>query len=247
MLTGYLARGLKAGVVAGAAFGLFLALVANPLVGAADGLAHEGGGHGVAAEHSAVSATVTTLVSIGSGVLWGLLLGAVAFGGAFYLLEPSLPGTGPAKSYALAGAGFLTVSGAPWLALPPRPPGAEQALPTDTRMLVYAGMMLAGGVACLLAGAAYSRGRARRGPLVGALGAVCPLALLAVPAAVAPDNPAVHSLPSGLAAATAGLVVFGQATLWVVLGTVHARLHRRATGDGTDRSPNAPDHGVTAD
>jgi len=269
MLAAYVVRGLKAGLVAGLAFGLLVALVANPLVAFTDELGHEAGGEHAAdgghagdgdhaaeaahaegqdGHHSAVSAAVTDLVSVGSGVLWGLLLGAVAFGVAFYFVEPALPGTGATKHYVLAAAGFLTASGAPWLVLPPQPPGVEQGLPTETRLLLYGGMMVAGAVVSLLAVTVYSRLRADRGRAVAAAAAMVPLGLLAVPAALAPTNAVTHSLPADLATGMTGLIVFGQAFLWVVLAATHARLHRRAeSGSLADESPSTTDYAVTAD
>lgn len=95
MLVDYLVRGAKAGVVAGLAFGLFVAVVANPLVGVAETFEHDGHTAGNGDHHDAAGATsaVTTgAVSVAGGVLWGLLLGVVAFGAGFYLLEPALPG-----------------------------------------------------------------------------------------------------------------------------------------------------------
>ncbi|WP_135366550.1 CbtA family protein [Halosimplex halophilum] len=258
MLVEYVARGMKAGLVAGLAFGLVVALVTNPLVAAADGLAggdHAGHGHDTdhaheGAEHghgAAVGAAVTNGVSVAAGVLWGLLLGAVVFGVGFYFLEPALPGGGEVGRYVLAGLGFLTVSGAPWLALPPRPPGAEQALPAETRLPVYAGMICAGALASLLAVAAYGRVRADRGPVVAAVAAAVPLALLAVPAALAPSNPVAHDLPAGLAAGFVGQVVVGQAALWLVLAAAHVRLSRRSTADASGGATSGADYAVTVD
>ncbi|QCC46696.1 CbtA family protein [Halobellus limi] len=260
MLTDYLTRGVKAGVVAGVAFGLLLALVANPLVAFADELGHEGGdavgpaesetgghhdeaagGHhshagataGGGHHESAVPAAVTNGVSVLSGVLWGVLLGGVVFGFAFYLLEPAIPGPEGAKSYLLAAAGFVTVSGAPWLVLPPQPPGVTQSLPTENRTLLYAGMMVAGALVCLLSGYAYQRLRERRGRGAAAVAAALPFGLLAFPVAFAPANPVESALPSDLASALVGMTVFGQALLWVLLAGAHTRFRRRS---GEDRS-----------
>jgi predicted cobalt transporter CbtA len=177
---------------------------------------------------------VTKLVSVVTSGFWGLLFGAVFFGGAFYFLEPAIPGTAGTKSYLLAAAGFVTVSGAPWLALPPVAPGMEQALSTQTRLYIYAGMMVAGLVASLLSGLAYNRLSAARGRLVGLVGAAVPLALLPVVAMAMPANPVHGSVPADLAAAFQGFVVFGQLVLWFVLASAHAWLQRRAD----DESPN---------
>jgi hypothetical protein len=239
MLESYLVRGLKAGLVAGVALGLFVAVLANPMIAAAEGLAGDGGHHadgGAGGHHAGESGhshggdtagvlgvVSAPLISVVGGVFWGLLLGVVTFGLAFYFLEPAIPGTGAIKSVVAAAAGFVTVSGAPWLVLPPQPPGVEQALSTDARLGLYAGMMLAGLSACLLAGYAYNRlrdgGRARA--LVG--GAV-PLALLVGLALASPANATTQSLPAAFVAAFRAQVLFGQAMVWTLLAGAHAWL-----------------------
>ncbi|MFB6101501.1 MAG: CbtA family protein [Haloplanus sp.] len=221
MFTAYLARGLKAGLVAGAAFGLFVAFVATPFIAHADAVAHGGHAHGAATPASSLVATVT---SVGGSVLWGLLAGA-GFGVAFFLFEPAIPGGDGVRSYVLAAAGFVTVSGAPWLALPPVSPGVEAALPTRTRLTVYAGMMVAGLVACLLAGAAQAAAHERHGRTAGVVVGAVPLAALPLVAALAPGSPA--GTTSALSAAFRGVVVLGQVGLWAVLGGTHAWLRRR--------------------
>jgi hypothetical protein len=262
MLAAHLTRGVKAGLVAGLVFGLFVAVVANPLVGYADGAGHavEDGhgageaGHDHAGGHTSeagshhdtvVSTAVTKAVSVASAGLWAVLLGGVFFGLVYYLFEPAIPGTGATKSYVLAGAGFVTVSGAPWLVLPPVTPGAEQSLAVATRLTLYGGMMAAGALSCLAAGYAYNRvGESRgRGPAV--LVAVLPLALLAVPAVLAPTNTVQGGLSPALRAGLTGLTVFGQALLWLVLAATHARLQSGADAAGFEAS--TPDTAVTAD
>lgn len=270
MLAAHVEHGVKAGLVAGLAFGLFLAVVANPLVGFADELGH-GGDHAADAhagdehhdaggehhdagdeggEHhdSAVSMAVTNGVSVVAGVLWAVLLGGVVFGVAYYFLELAIPGTGGTKSYLLAAAGFLTVSGAPWLVLPPLPPGVEQALPTETRVALYGGMMVAGAVVCLLVGFLYSRLRDAHGRGRAAAVALLPFGLLAVPVVLAPVNPVESALPPELAAGLTGLIVFSQAMLWGLLAATHARLRRRSSdGHVFAGEPTLPDARASAD
>jgi hypothetical protein len=254
MLAAYLKRGVKAGVVAGLVFGLLLALVANPLVAFADELGH-GGSHAVGDHHegsggdqhdSVVSMTVTNGVSILSGVLWGVLLGGVVFGVAYYVLEPAIPGTGGTKSYLLALAGFITVSGAPWLVLPPQPPGVEHVLSTEMRLVLYGGMMVAGALVCSFAGFVYGRLRDTHGRTTAAIVAMLSLCLLAIPAALSPVNGVERSLPSELAIGLTGLVVFGQALLWLLLAGTHARLRRRSVASGaSDIAPSRTDGALT--
>lgn len=210
MFADYVLRGLKAGLVAGLAFGLFVTLVGNPLVGLAEAPGHDEAAHDEAGHHdSVVSEAVTKLVSVGAGVFLGVLLGVVAFGLAFYFLEPSIPGAPDTQSYLLAAAGFVTVSGAPWLVLPPLPAGVEQGLPTDVRVFWYAAMMLAGALVCLLSGYAYDRLESRFGVPLALGGAVLPFALLAIPVALAPSNPTHGEVSDLLATSFRSFVVFG--------------------------------------
>jgi len=226
MLQSYLVRGLKTGLVAGLAFGVFVALVANPLVGFTEALA---GSHDHGEATTGVLDTVSTdAVSVVAGVFWGLLLGVVAFGVVFYFLEPAIPGAEDTASYLVGGAGFLTVSGAPWLVLPPQPPGVESAIPVDARLLWYAGAMLAGALACALAGYVYNRVQSRgRGRAL--LAAVVPLGTLLVLPFVAPGTTGATALPSAATFGFRALVVVGQLGLWLVLAATHAWLLGRTT------------------
>jgi hypothetical protein len=219
MLYDYLRRGLTAGALAGLALGGYVALVGNPLVERLDDAGHA---------HGVVAAATTNFASVAAGVLWGVLLGVVAFGVAYYFLEPALPGGVVARSYLLGAAGFVTVSGAPWLVLPPRPPGVEGPLGPDASLALYAGAMLAGALACALAGAAYRRLRPR-GRVVATSAAGVPLAALLAGAALAP-------VPGRPVAVDAFLlvVVGGQAGLWCVLAGANAWLFRRDGGARAD-------------
>ncbi len=236
MLAAYALRGLKAGLVAGLTFGLFVVLVASPLVAVAEERAghHDTGGeHGDEhAAHVAVgpaelpASALSTVTNLLGGVGWGVLLG-VGFGVAYYLLEPAIPGAGDSSILLLGAAGLVTVSGAPWLAVPPQPPGVEGA-PLEARGLWYGAALLAGAAACLLGGALYGRladaGRDRRVAVaVAALPLAALLALPVVAPAVGGSGP--------LVAAYRGVVLSGQVGLWLVLTTVFARLHRQ----GLDR------------
>lgn len=229
MFTKYVLRGMKAGGVAGIAFGLFVALIGNPLIryGETFEESHHGGG-------PVVSGDVTTVVSIVGGVLLGILLGAVFLGVAFYFLEPAIPGEGGTKSYLLAAAGFVTVSGAPWLVLPPQPPGIEQTLAIGTRLMVYAGMMLAGAIACGLSGYVFNRLHTQYGRIIAFIGALAPLGLLFVVAAISPSNSVSGPIPDQIAAIFRVVMAMGQVSLWLVLASVHAwLLERERANDAT--------------
>lgn len=239
MLVDYLKYGLKAGIVAGIALGLFMVFVGNPLVGAAE-LFEEGHGAEAAGADggTAVSAAVTNTVSIAGAVAMAILIGVV-FGVAYYFLEPAIPGSPDTKSYLLAAAGFITLSGAPWLALPPQPPGVEQALPTDVRIAWYVVLIAAGAVACGAAGYAYNRVRSRSKGLA-VLAALVPLAALPIVALAVPANPVGGPLPDELAVAFRGVVAFGQAFMWLVLASTHVWVRRH---EHTDQRPAGSEEG----
>ena len=246
MLTRHLRSGLQAGVAGGLAFGLFVALLGNPLIRYVETFESFKGGHSHAHAHggSAVGPeTVGSIASVGGGVVFGVLLGTVVFGALYYVLEPAIPGTSTTKSYVLGASGFLTVSGAPWLLFPPQPPGVKAALATDVRIHWYLGMALAGALACGLAGLAYTRLRARRGQLPALLGTALPFCVLPILATLGPATPVSGSIPAALAYVFRTVTVMGQLGLWFVLASTHAWLLRRerigepesTDADSTDR------------
>lgn len=236
MLTRYVLRGMKAGAVAGIAFGLFVAFVGNPLISYVE--TFEEGGHGGA---PVISSAVTALVSVVGGVLLGILLGAVFLGAVFYFLEPAIPGEGGTKSYLLAAAGFVTVSGSPWLVLPPQPPGVEQSLPVETRIPLYLAMMIAGAMACGVSGYVFNRLRSRSGRLLAAVGAIVPIGILLIVATVAPTNSVSGPIPGELAAVFRTIMAAGQVGLWIVLASVHTwLLGRERETTATDCDPITP-------
>lgn len=263
MLYEYLTQGVKAGLLAGVVFGLLMAGVANPLVAHADALNHDGGGehagevggdheHGHAAggegeahNDAALPTAVNRGVSVLAGGLWAVLLGGVFFGVVYYFLEPAIPGTGASKSYVLGAAGFVTVSGAPWLALPPVSPGAQQSLAASTRLPLYAGMMIFGALTCLLAGYAYNRASESNGRATGVAVAMLPFGLLVIPALLAPTNAVTGGLSPALRNGLTGLFVFGQALLWLLLAVGHARFVDHASDASGMGVPSSSADGVT--
>ena len=252
MLTRHLRRGLKAGLAGGVAFGLFVALVGNPLIRYAETL---DGGHGHTHAHGGGAVdpeVVGSIASVAGGVVFGVLLGTVVFGALYYLLEPAVPGASGTKSYVLGASGFLTISGAPWLLFPPQPPGIEAGLATDVRIRWYLGMVLVGALACGLAGLAYTRLRARRGRLPALLGAALPFCALPILATLGPATPVSGSIPADLAYVFRMVTIVGQIGLWFVLASAHAWLLSRDRGgdvvggdaDSTDRTTVAETYGV---
>lgn len=247
MIAEYLTRGVKAGLVAGVVFGLFMALVANPLVVYADEVNHDAAGaeHGHSHEEADASMAVNKTVSVISSGLWAVLLGGVFFGIAFYFLEPAIPGTGATKSYVMALAGFITVSGAPWLVLPPVSPGVQQSMPVETRLLLYGGMMVLGALACLLAGSVYNRVSDSVGSVPAVIVAAPTFAILAIPVVLAPTNVVEGVLSPALRTGLIGLFVFGQILLWLTLAAAHAQF-RSSDGTQSETATSTFDSTVTA-
>jgi predicted cobalt transporter CbtA len=233
MLTDHVKRGLQAGLLAGGAYGLFVALLANPLISYAETFEH---GHSHGGGGPVVSNAITSVVSVAGGVSLGVLFGVVGFGVIFYFIEPAIPGVGATKSYLLGAAGFVSISGAPWLALPPQPPGIEQALGTEPRLLWYVVMVLAGALACGLAGYAYSRLRLDHGRGLAAAGSLLALVFLPLVAAFAPANPVSGSLPVAFVSVFRAVTLMGQLGLWFVLASAHAWFRQRSDTTDSDRS-----------
>ena len=234
MAADYLERGALAGVGGGIVYGLFVATVGNSFTTGLESF-ESGHSHG-----GGLPELTTAAASVGGGVLWGLLFGVAVFGMGYYLLEPALPADGAGKRLSLAAAGFLVVSGAPWLVLPPQPPGVEQALPTETRLLWYGGMMVAGALVVGLSWLAYRRTADRKTPVTVAA-ALVPLGLFALPVALAPANLVAGEVPAALATAYRWTVVFGQLLLWTTVAAVHTWLGDPAIDD------DAVDYAATAD
>lgn len=239
----HLRNGALAGAVGGVTYGLYTALVGNPLVAHAEELAHHGNEH--AHDHEAeaaapvVSEGVMHAVSVGGGVALGVLFGLIVFGVAAYLFEPALPDRG--GSYLLGLAGFLTVSGVPWLVLRPTAPGVESSIPVGTALYLYAGLMGVGAVACFAAGWTYHR-LAGRGRPVGTLAGLGVFVALVGGAVLGAPSPTYESaLPATFEAAYLGVVVVGQLGLWGVTATAYDRLDPGTTRSTPTVQPTTAD------
>jgi hypothetical protein len=216
----YCKRGVAAGTLAGLAYGLFVATVTNPLLAYMERLSD----HGDDQTHTLFEST-TAAVSVGGGVLWGIFLGT-ALAVAYYLLEPALPGRGKRKLYVLAGTGFFTLSVAPWLVLPPTAPGAEQALGTTPRILLYLGLIAGGvAVAALSISLANRVSTGRREHSVAAGLAPVLLVVSLVPQ-LTPTIVSAGDVPTSLFTAYQSLVVLSQASLWLLLAASYGWLLR---------------------
>jgi hypothetical protein len=235
-----LRSGVAAGALAGVAYGLFTWLVVSPVVRRLEHLASHGGGHGHGVVHT-VGEPTTAVVSAGSGVLWGILLGA-AFGVAYHLFEPGLPGR-ELKPYILAGAGFLIISVAPWTVLPPATPGMEPLYGPSLRVPLYLGLVAVGGLVAATSILGYARTRRARGRGTGAFVALLPLAALGLLSVVAPPTLTGGGALTGLSVAFRWLVGISQATLWALIAVAFRRFDRRLDRRGTN-SPTATARGA---
>jgi len=233
MILKHVERGIAAGSLAGLAYGLYVAAVANPFILRLEELAEHGHEHGH--EHApVVSEATTALVSVGGGVLWGILLGG-AFGLAYYFLEPTLPGTRTVRAYVLAGAGFLTMSAVPWLVMPPAIPGVESAYGTDVRLVAYAGLMLLGALVAASSVLGYRKTRRHgRERLLAVAVAAVPLVVVAlVLPAVTPTVVGGGEIPGELVAAFRGMVALSNVALWAIIAGSYAWLQDR-TGENDE-------------
>lgn len=226
MLFDYLKRGLLAGGVAGVAYGLFLAFVANPLVTVLEHTQHDHGHTQHADPAHVVSESTTALASIGGGMLWAIFLGG-SFAVALYLSEPALPGRRPIRSSLLAGAGFLTISVTPWVVLPPSAPGAEQLYGVDTRLAIYASLVVLGAIISVTAILAYKRIAPRDHRLGVVAGAVPIFATIVLLPALTPTVVTHPGLQPDLVAAYQAMVVLSQTGIWVLLVATFDWLQRR--------------------
>lgn len=237
MLFAYLKRGLLSGGVAGLAYGLFMATVANPLVGYLEHVQH---GHNHAPDGGSVVAESTTaIVSVGGGLLWAIFLGG-CFGIALYFLEPALPGRGAAKEFVLAASGFLTVSVTPWLVLPPFAPGAEQALGTNTRFALYAGLVALGGAIAASSVLTYNRVEPRNRALAVVAGATPVVAAVVVLPLASPTLVSHPELSANLVAAYRAMVVLSQGSIWLLIAATFGWLQRRTPFESTTTEPTQP-------
>jgi len=224
-MLGYLTRGVSAGAVAGVAYGLFTAVVAGPLVEAIGHASHDHSHH--AADAAAVAEPITTLVSVGGGLLWATLLGG-GFGLALFVFEPALPGGRSRRHYVLAGCGFLTVSAIPWLVLPPATPASHHLYGVDARLAIYGGLVGVGAAVAAAAVAGYRNAAPRHRLLGVAAGAAPIVGAVAVLPAVTPTIVTHPGLSTDLVAAYEAVVMFGQAGLWLLIAATFGWLQRRA-------------------
>ncbi len=243
MIADYLKRGVLAGLVAGVAYGLFIAFVGNPLSEYLHDHGHEHGhGHGHSHSHEAahaVSETTNALVSVASGVLWAVFLGGM-FAIALYFLEPALPGGRAVRASLLASAGFFSVSVTPWLVLPPAAPGAEQLYGIEPRLAIYSGLVVLGAAVSAAAFRTYTRLQSHHSRWLGVLaGAALLLPTIGLLPLVTPTVVTHPDLPADLVSAYQAMVVLSQATLWAVIVATYSWLSQRdAEATSTQQTPN---------
>jgi hypothetical protein len=234
----YLKRGVLAGGVAGGAYGLFIALVANPLIERIHELQHDHS-HAAGESTAIVSESTTNIVSVGGGLLWGIFLGGL-FALAFFLLEPAVPGRRAVKPYLLAGLGFLTVSGMPWLVLPPATPASEQLYSVDARLAVYGGLVLVGAAISAAAVELYRRTASQHKLLRIAAGAVPIGGTIILLSLLAPTTVTHSGLSTDLIVTYQAMVGVGQAAIWLLIASTFGWLQRRDTATSSQSTEPTP-------
>ena len=229
MVFDYLKGGLIAGGLAGVVYGLFMAFVGNPMT---DFLHDYGHGHDHDHGHShesahAVAESTTALVSVGSGLLWAIVLGGL-FAIALFVFEPALPGTRAAKSVLLAGVGFFSISVTPWLVVPPAAPGAENLYGIDTRLAIYGTLVVVGLAGSAVAISIYKRTVANGRLLAVAASGLPIVGLRVLVPLVTPTVVSPPELPADLVGAYQAMVVLSQAAVWGIISLTYNWLGERA-------------------
>lgn len=239
MIVDYLQRGVVAGGSAGLAYGMYVVFVGNPFTEYLHDAGHDHGhGHDHAHDHShAVSETTNFVVSAGSGVLWAIFLGGL-FAIALYVFEPALPGSTSVKSYVMAGAGFFSVSVTPWLVLPPAAPGAEQLYPIETRLWLYAALVVLGVIVSIVAVATFERAGSRTLGIV--YGAVPILAVVVVLPIVTPTVVTHPDLAGEAVSVYQALAAFSQAGIWLLIAASFNWLRRYADPPERESATDEP-------
>jgi predicted cobalt transporter CbtA len=196
---------------------------------------------GIAFEEAGAHEHAAELVGRGvqstAGLLVGVLLYAVAFGGILALAYAATRGRiGPARPRAaalvLATAGFVIIVLLPFLKYPSNPPGSSDGTTIGKRTGLYLVMIL---FSVLLAGLAMALGH-RLAPRLGTWNATVAAVAAYVVAALVVGAllPAVDETPAGFPAAALydfRVATLGvQAVLWAVLGLVFGVLIERDAG-----------------
>jgi predicted cobalt transporter CbtA len=236
----FLIRGLLAGLLAGlAAFGVAYVL-GEPSVRAAIAIeqageehADHGHVHAGTAEPAAADEVPRSLQST-AGLLTGILVGGVTFGGLVGVLSAlALVRLGRlgirATTLTIAGIGFVAIYAAPFLAYPPNPPGVGRAETIGYRTAVYFLMTAISLIAAITAIMVGRRMARRWGAWHGGLAAVG--GYLVVTLVAMALMPGINEVPDGFPATLLfnfRVASFAtQLTLWGVLGVALAELGHR--------------------
>jgi len=134
----------------------------------------------------------------------------------------------------------LTISMTPWLVLPPFAPGAEQALATDTRFVLYAGLVALGGLVAASSVLAYNRSKARSRGLAVVAGATPVVAAVVVLPLVSPTLVSHPELSAELVAAYRAMVVLSQGSIWLLIAATFGWIQRRTPFESTTTEPTQP-------
>ncbi|PSP85813.1 cobalamin cluster protein [Halobacteriales archaeon QS_6_64_34] len=225
MQSSHIQRGIVSGTATGIAYSLYMLFVGNPLSSYIEHVTH-GHTHGSGNSGKIVSEAITAAISASSGLLWGILLGGV-FGVIMFLFEPGLPGSERIRSYVLAVGGFLTVSGIPWMVLPPAVPGAVYQYPVETRMRAYFGLALIGAVTFAAAVSIYKYTTRRHIGIRILAGTVPVLAVATVLSVATPTITTFPDIPADLVAAYQALTIFTQLGMWILIAALFNLIHNQ--------------------
>jgi hypothetical protein len=237
---------MGAGLLAGAAAGLFLLVVGEPAVEQAIRLEHAS----VASGHQAevFGRELQRAGMVAAMGLYGVAVGGVL---AILALVPGrrMQGSAWERCLRIALAGFGAFWLVPFLKYPPSPPGVGDTSTMGLRTASYVSMAAVSVAACLVAVAAARRLAARgveahRRHLVAGAGY---LLVVATAFALLPPAPDGVGVPADLLWQFRLASVGGQAILWTFagagLGLLTLRAERRAAGAGAAETAPATAHG----
>lgn len=222
---------LKRGALAGAAGGLASAITLLALGerSISDAIAIEEAAAGPHADPPLFSRMVQLVGGATGAVLVGLAIGVI-FAVVFVAVRHRLPGTqDPARSLALAAAGFASLYLVPWFKYPPNPPAVGDPSTIEHRTLAYLAL-LAVSVLAVLAGwrASHELRRHTTTPELATAGGVAVWAGLVVLAwVVMPGSPDSVTAPATLVWRFRLASLAGASALWLTLGLVFGILRSR--------------------
>lgn len=248
MMRKILIRGLFAGLAAGLVAALTAAITGEgPLSQAIAMEATQQAAHGSDAMPEMVSRAIQST----AGLLVGVLIYGVAFGGLFALCFAAVygrvvPASPKATALWLAAFGFIVVFVVPFAKYPSGPPTVGNPETIVQRTVLYAGMLVISLLAAYIGVRTRAAAAGRMPADIANLAGVATYLLIAGAAGVA--LPGVHEVPHGFAATTLWsfreATVAIQAAMWTTIGVAFAYSADRVLSAAATTPTSASGHRV---